>query len=206
MKIEIRENAAVITGYVNVVERESRTLCDTRGKFKERVKAGTFKKALAEADNIELRFNHTRILGTVKDGTLKLKEDNVGLYAEVVTSDKEVIEKAKKKELRGWSFGFVKIKDSWEQENEIQKRTLEAIKLKEVSILDKTPAYIATSIEMRSEENGEVYMQEERSSEEDVELREFEVQKPKEVEKLKTDMNMYQNKINLLKIGGKRNE
>ena len=61
MQIEIRaENMAIITGYVNVVERESRLLHDSRGAFIEVVKAGTFQKALEKASNVELRFNHSK--------------------------------------------------------------------------------------------------------------------------------------------------
>ena len=49
--------------------------------------------------------------------------------------------------LTGWSFGFKCKKDSWNDTGEI--RTLEEIELDEVSILTKTPAYTATSIELR---------------------------------------------------------
>lgn len=179
MKIEIRsKNQAVIEGYVNVVERESRTLKREFGTFIETVKAGAFQKAINQGNNVELRFNHQRKLGDTKSKTLLLHEDAIGLYAKAYVSDEETIEKAKNKELRGWSFGFFKKADKWtEGEDGVKRRTLEDFELTDVSIIDKTPAYVATTIEMRGEvdeivefrmydDNVEIVTSEERSEEE----------------------------------------
>ena len=142
--------------YVNAVERDSKILPKSMSplatrSFVERVKAKTFQRAIEKNDNIEIRLNHNKLLGSTKD-VLELREDNIGLYAKAVITDDEAIEKAKNKELRGWSFGFTPIKDIWEDVDEnLQRRTLEDINLSEVSILTKSPAYIATSIEMRGE-------------------------------------------------------
>lgn len=155
MRIEIRGNQVLLDGYVNAVDRESRILPSPRGRFKEKIMPKTFEKALMKNDSVELRFNHdaNRKLGSTKEGNLELREDNIGLRAIATVSDEEVIEKAKKGELRGWSFGFIDNKPNWEDgEDGIQRRVLEDIDLLEVSILDKTPAYIATSIEARGEE------------------------------------------------------
>ena len=152
MKIEIRSaTEAVIEGYVNAVERDSRLLpkfmCPgAENRFVEQVKAGAFRKALDSAKNIELRFNHEKVIGGT-GSNLELREDNIGLYAKAVISDTEVIAKARAGELRGWSFGF---NDSWEDVGEDrQRRYLNEIRLHEVSVLDKTPAYVGTSIEIR---------------------------------------------------------
>ena len=49
-------------------------------------------------------------------------------------------------------LAFQALKDEWTpQENGLQKRSIEELELYEVSVLDKTPAYIATSIESRGE-------------------------------------------------------
>lgn len=158
MQIEIRSsNEAVISGYVNAVERDSRIMPKGRGatavrSFVERVRAGTFDKAIKRGTPIELRFNHDKIIGdTTKN--LELYEDNIGLYARAIISDTEVIEKAQRGELRGWSFGFIAEGETWDKEGELDRRTLEDIDLKEVSILDKTPAYFGTSVEVRGEES-----------------------------------------------------
>ncbi|MGQ7189771.1 HK97 family phage prohead protease, partial [Escherichia sp. HC-CC] len=54
-----------------------------------------------------------RKLGSIENGNLELYEDNIGLRAIATVTDEQVIEKARNKELRGWSFGFVSEKDSW---------------------------------------------------------------------------------------------
>lgn len=153
MEIEVRaDNTVRIRGYVNVTARDSRPIRDARGIFIEQVSPGTFQKALAEGSTVELRFDHRRVLGSTADGVLKLAEDSIGLKADATVTDAELAEKARKKELRGWSFGFVAKEERWEGENP-RRRYLEAMKLREVSVLDVTPAYIATSIETREDES-----------------------------------------------------
>lgn len=158
MKIEIRSaTEAIIEGYVNAVERDSRLLpqrmCPgATSEFVEQVRAGTFKRALDSGQDVKLMYNHEKVIGS-RGSNLELREDNIGLYAKAAVSDPDVISKAKSGELRGWSFGFNCIKDSWESIGENrQRRSLDEILLQEVSILDKTPAYIGTSIEMRGDD------------------------------------------------------
>ena len=81
VKIEVRNGAATIEGYVNVTERLSKPIRDVRGQFLEKVATGAFNSALQRNDNVELRFNHRRKLGDQQDGSLELREDNIGLYA-----------------------------------------------------------------------------------------------------------------------------
>lgn len=151
MRIEVRaDNTVHIEGYVNVPGRDSRPLRDKQGVYIEQVTPGTFGKALAKGNPVELRFNHWKTLGTTEDGTIELREDAVGLHASAVVQDEELAEKARNKELRGWSFGFVATAQRWEGETP-RRRYLDDIELREVSILDRTPAYIATSIETREE-------------------------------------------------------
>ena len=148
LNFEIRNaDTAVISGYVNAVERESRVLHRVGGMpFREVVRQGTFAKALKNGNPVQLMLNHERVICDTDSG-LELREDNIGLFAKAVISDKEVISCAKNGRLTGWSFGFKCKKDSWNDTGEI--RTLEEIELDEVSILTKTPAYTATSIELR---------------------------------------------------------
>ena len=146
LKIEVRNGAATIEGYVNVTERLSKPIRDVRGQFLEKVATGAFNSALQRNDNVELRFNHRRKLGDQQDGSLELREDNIGLYAKATVSDAEVVKLAEQRKLKGWSFGFRKLEDSWDkQENMPEIRTLKAIDVSEVSILSITPAYIAPS-------------------------------------------------------------
>lgn len=154
MRIEIRSDSVLLDGYVNAVDRYSRPMSSPTGRFIEKIVPGTFKKALERAENVDLLLDHNkeRKLGSIKEGNLQLFEDNIGLRAICTVKDKEVIEKARKNQLRGWSFGFLSNKDTWEGEKgELQKRSVSDIDLTEVSIIDSnmTPIYIGTSIEKR---------------------------------------------------------
>jgi HK97 family phage prohead protease len=153
MKVEIRGNSVTLDGYVNVVQRDSRVLPSARGKFIEQIEPRTFEKALSRTDNVNLLFNHKedRKLGSTSEGNLTLYEDSIGLRAICTVTDDEVLNKAKNNELRGWSFGFICRDDKW-TDGEVQRRFVSDLDLLEVSILDMTPAYIATSIESRGEE------------------------------------------------------
>ena len=156
MRIEIRNNSVILDGYINAVGRESRVLPSPRGKFREEIAPKTFERALQKAQNVDLLFNHSkdRKLGSTSEGSLELYEDNIGLRGIATVSDPEVMDKAKKGALKGWSFGFVANRDSWSDTTDgIQKRMVEDLDLLEVSILDRTPAYLATSIESRGEES-----------------------------------------------------
>lgn len=157
MRIEVRNDSVVLDGYVNAVDRESKPIPTVNGRFIEKIKPGAFQRSLNSRENIDLLLNHdkNRKLGSTKEGNLELFEDNIGLRAICTITDSEVIEKAKNNQLRGWSFGFYTKKDRWEKfKDGYDKRTVEELDLFEVTIVDNTrnPAYSATSIEMREDE------------------------------------------------------
>ena len=160
MRVEVRNDSVVISGYVNAVERWSKPLrANLRGmmlRFIEKIKAGAFKNALKRNDNVKVLLNHNsdRELANTKDGTAILEEDNIGLRAEVTITDPEVVEKARKHKLVGWSFGFYSNSDDVDESGSIATRTVNDMDLVEVSILDdtKSPAYYGTSVETRSED------------------------------------------------------
>lgn len=162
MRIEIRNDSAVLDGYVNVVDRESKPIPSVKGKFIEKIKPGAFQRSLEKRANVDLLLNHdkNRKLGSTSEGNLELFEDNIGLRAICTVTDPDVIDKAKNKELRGWSFGFYAEKDKLESvENGYERRIVEELDLFEVSIVDNTknPAYAGTSIEMR--DDNEVFIE-----------------------------------------------
>lgn len=214
MRINIRADSVEIEGYVNVIERESRTLWSRMGQFIERIKKGAFKRALERADNVKILLNHdeSRELGSTKEGNLTLEENNVGLHARATITDKEVIEKAKNGDLVGWSFGF------YDRPNGVIKRMIDGIlhrdvedmELEEVSILDnrKTPAYEGTLI-MAREDNGKVQFRAEpffddvetaeENSEDETEKREEQAE-PKQQEIVeKIDYSQYRKMIDEMK-------
>lgn len=155
MKLEIRNDKVVIEGYVNAIERNSKPLMSRIGQFIERICKGAFSKAIKRSEDIKILLNHdwNRVLGSTKDGNLELIEDNIGLKARAEITDADVIEKAKRNDLVGWSFGF----SDRDVVNSVEKgmpvREVKDLDLFEVSILDrtKTPAYDGTLIEAREE-------------------------------------------------------
>lgn len=155
MEIEIRSDSVHITGYVNAVGRDSRPLIAECGKCVEQIAPGTFSRALRAAENVALKLDHGRVIGGTKDGTLKLREDNIGLWADTVIRDPAVIESARRKELRGWSFGFTKPQYTIEERGEkLKRRIVNELTLNEVSVIDSAmiPCYDGTSVEVRAGE------------------------------------------------------
>ena len=142
---------------MNAIERSSKPLMSRVGQFIERICKGAFKKALNRNDDVHILLNHdwNRDLGSTKKGNLELEEDNIGLKARAIITDKDVIEKARNGELVGWSFGF----QDRDVENTIERgiphRAVKDLDLAEVSILDKrkTPAYDGTLIMARDDES-----------------------------------------------------
>lgn len=159
MRVEVREDSVVVTGYVNAVERYSKPMrANLRGKmqrFIEKIKAGVFDTALKRNNSVKVLLNHNseRELANTDNGTAILEEDNIGLRAEVTITDAEVVNKAKNHKLVGWSFGFRSNSDEVADGATIATRTITDMDLVEVSILDDTrsPAYYGTSIETRNE-------------------------------------------------------
>lgn len=154
MKIEVRDNKVILDGYVNAVDRFSKILYDKKGRFIEKIMPSVFRRALEKNDAVKVLLNHDydKELANTKDGSANLYEDNIGLRAIVEITDSDVIEKAKKKKLRGWSFGFACNKEEEViNKNGLRERSVRDIDLFEVSIIDdkKIPAYIGTSIELR---------------------------------------------------------
>lgn len=155
MKVRIRNDSVYISGYVNAVGRDSKLIKEADGsEYVEQMAPGVFADALRKAtEPVKALRNHDPALVLGENGqNLRLEEDNIGLYAELETSDPATIEKARAKKLRGWSFGFVDL--NFEREYTFsgkERRIRTEIDLKEVSLLDdeKYPAYTGTSVNAR---------------------------------------------------------
>ena len=160
MQINIRSDCVEITGYVNAVERNSKPLVSRLGRFVERIRKGAFTRALSHADEVFLLENHDKnvVLGSTKQGNLELTEDNIGLRARAIITEPEAMEKARRGDYIGWSFGFFDTPDGVEtgtdEETKLPLRKLRDLDLREVSILDRnrTPAYDGTLLMARDED------------------------------------------------------
>lgn len=183
MDIEIRADGTLhIEGYVNAVERDSRTvICPECGKCVEQIRAGAFGEALRAAKNVDILLNHDkeRKLGSTSEGTLSLYEDSIGLRASADIRDADVISEARAGRLRGWSFGFKKLSSEIESRaNALPRRIVTSMALNEVSLIDDryTPCYAGTSIELRAD--GETDEHELRNNEDEVHFSEVPEDKP----------------------------
>lgn len=199
MKVELRADGIVhISGYVNVTGRESRPVMTKHGKMPEVIEQGCFQRAIdANEAGISVLLDHdaSRRLAGTADHTLLLYEDNIGLRAETEISDPEVIEAAKNKKIRGWSFNMKNVVD--EVEERVDKPPLRHVKLfdmDEISlIVKKVPVYSATSVEIRADEEADV---EERGIVETVD-----VKLPEEKEKPKDANEKFKERLQAIKKG-----
>lgn len=150
-EIEIRDGLLHIGGYVNAVGRDSKPIFSKkRGRCVEQVTPGAFSSSLADGHEVFMKLNHEKVIATTADGSLELREDNIGLKAQATVSDEEVITMAEKGLLKAWSFGFEAIDDDMEERSgQLPRRHLNRIKLNEVSVLSKSPAYEGTLVELR---------------------------------------------------------
>lgn len=145
------DDRPVAHGYAAVFGRRSVELYG----FTEIIDPGAFTKTVREADVVAL-WNHDEgaLLGRVTSGTLRLSIDDRGLAYEVdlpdTTPGRDVAELLRRKDVRGSSFGFRTIRDTWfEDEDGAVTRTLLEVELIDVSPVAR-PAYVDTDAALRS--------------------------------------------------------
>ncbi len=198
MKIEIRADGIHFEGYVNVTGKMSKpVITPSRQRVIETIEERAFQEALGRTSNVEIWLDHNpgRVIAQTKDGTLELREDSIGLKASGTITDQEVVQNAKK--LRGWSFGMRNVKDSIEERTDnLPIRHVKSLDLGHIALLlHKNPAYSATSIELRDDEENFVEMELRESGK--MEVKEM-VETPEET---KGNLSQYKNRINRLKAG-----
>lgn len=171
MRAEIRADGLHISGYVNVPGRYSRPVMTSRGRVIETIDQGAFRAAIERAEDIRMLRDHdpAYILADENTGTLRVKEDAVGLRAEAVIVDQKTIDDAKAGKIRGWSFNMRNIRDDIElRAEELPLRTVHAFDMDEISlVIDRIPVYSSTSVEMRADSEEDIEM---RAETDDVEL------------------------------------
>ena len=155
MQAELRADGLHISGYVNVPGRESRPVMTPHGRVIEVIEQRAFAKAIERAENIRMLLDHdpTRVLAETRANTLTVVEDAVGLRAESIVTDQEVIDGAKAGRLRGWSFNIKNPVDTIEQRAEgLPVRHITDLDMDEITlVMNKVPVYSSTSIEVRAD-------------------------------------------------------
>lgn len=179
MQIEIRADGVHISGYVNATEKKSRPVITPHGKVVEEIEPRAFEQAISRAGNVTVTVDHdnSHIYAETRNGTLKLYEDNIGLHADVLITDPDVIELAKKGKIRGWSFGMYNVKDEIKpRADDIPLRKIKALDLDHITlVVNKTPVYSATSVEVRAEAEVDI---ETRATIDNPQITEVEPKKP----------------------------
>ncbi len=195
---------AEIVGYANVTARDSRVLHDKNGRaFIERIMPGAFRRAI-ERDtdgSIFLDLDHDGKQRAVRsDGTLEVREDNIGLKARAKVTDEETVRLYNEGKLKGWSFTFKNPRYRIKTDDEgMEHRDAYDLELKAVTLISdrRTPAYSGTQIDREAPDT-------------DVEVRftiTDEVQEAEQDEStqaLNPTLEMMKNIITILKLEGEQ--
>lgn len=152
-KNENDETKLSVVGYVVKFNERSQLLYD---EFYEKVARGAFSKSL-EDNTIKALWDHNTnlVLGSTRSKTLRLKEDDTGLYFELDLPNNEIgknaYESITRGDVDGVSFGFFVRDDGWEykKDEDVYERTLLDIDLREISPTP-FPAYENSEVNKRS--------------------------------------------------------
>lgn len=166
-KIEIREDDdgnRTLIGYAVKWEMKSNVL-GYYYKFREQFKKGAFADSLKDGDQRFL-WSHdaAKVLGRTKNGTLRLKEDDIGLRFELdlpnTTLGNDTYESVKRGDVDGVSFGFNNPDDHIEEyDDDLPLRTIKKAKLIEVSAV-AFPAYPDSEVSARGYDRMKQYTDE----------------------------------------------
>jgi len=152
--VEVREddeNIIRVSGYAAVFGEET----NIAGMFTETIERGAFTSALERQDDVVFLINHDGLpLARTRSGTLRLSQDERGLYMETELdgSDPDVrsiVPKMKRGDLDKMSFAFMPERQQWDDSGDIPKRTIKDLRLLDVAIV-ATPAYEGTEIGLRA--------------------------------------------------------
>lgn len=142
-----------ITGYAALYNSWSKPLMGAKGTFTERIAPGAFDASIAAGASLWFMHDSKQILANTKSGTLALESDAQGLKYTATLGDSQrdadVLDLVKRGVVSEMSFGFSVPPggDSWAGE----KRTLNAVNLREISLVE-VGAYNATTSFVRSQE------------------------------------------------------
>lgn len=147
---ELRAQGRRLVGYAAVFDAEARI-----GEgWVEVIRPGAFAASLAGGRDVLALVDHdpARVLGRTRSGTLRLAEDARGLAFEIDVPDtqdgRDMLALAERGDLGGMSFAFRPSTggETWQG----ARRTLTAVDLREISVVQSFPAYEGTIVNARS--------------------------------------------------------
>lgn len=139
-----------LSGYAAVFNDDSVPL-----PFIERIAPGAFRKTLSETPDVRLLINHEGLpLARTKNGTLRLTEDQVGLYMDADLPDtqaaRDLYTLVERGDVDQMSFAFRVIRQKWNEGR--TERTLTELSLADGDVSVVTyPAYPTTTVEAREQ-------------------------------------------------------
>lgn len=145
------DDAIRVAGYAAVFGEEA----DIGGYFTEVIERGAFANAIERGDDVVFLINHDGLpLARTRSGTLRLSEDERGLYMETELDPNDpdvraIVPKMKRGDLDKMSFAFVPDRQEWDESGDKPKRIIRDVWLHDVAIVT-TPAYDGTEIGLRS--------------------------------------------------------
>lgn len=144
----------MLVGYAAVFDSVT-TINNLRGKFEEVIRPGAFADSLREKRDVLALVEHDpgRLLGRTSNGTLRLREDHLGLHFELdlpsTSEGRDCYALAKTGTLNGMSFSFRARPDGekWAAtRGGMQRRELYSVDLLDISLVAQS-AYPAAKIE-----------------------------------------------------------
>lgn len=159
-RFETREDEngqMIISGYFSVFHSNY----EIGPGMSESVAPGAFLSSLSGDVRALTNHDSTLVLGRTTAGTLKLREDDVGLWGDVIINPKDsdavnTYERVKRGDVSQCSFGFQITKEDTEiREDGSVHWTIREVNLYEVSVCT-FPAYEATNVQARSEQLAEI--------------------------------------------------
>ena len=148
-------DARKIAGHAALFNVRSQNL----GGFVEIIAPGAFDACLASSPDILCLFNHDMSavpLGRTTSGTLRVSVDSLGLAYECDPADtqlaRDLMVSLGRKDVRGSSFGFYCLEDSWDldRDQDILVRTVSKAEVFDVSPVTN-PAYLEADSAIRSQ-------------------------------------------------------
>jgi HK97 family phage prohead protease len=139
-----------LSGYAAVFNDDSVPL-----PFIERIAPGAFRKTLTETPDVRLLINHEGLpMARTKNGTLRLKEDETGLYMDADLPDtqaaRDLYTLVERGDIDQMSFAFRVIRQTWNEGR--TERTLTELSLADGDVSVVTyPAYPTTTVEAREQ-------------------------------------------------------
>ena len=137
-----------MAGYAAVFNEASLPL-----PFIEKIAPGAFSKTLQETPDVRLLANHEGLpMARTKNGTMRLYEDETGLYFEAELANtqeaRDLYTLVSRGDVDQMSFAFRVIRQNWSKDR--TERTLTEVSLADGDVSIVTyPAYPATSVEAR---------------------------------------------------------